>query len=64
MAVVPVPGPELIAAAAVAERRIADAIPEPVMDVLRTLWTNGHAAYVVGGSVRDVFLGRELMSRR
>jgi putative nucleotidyltransferase with HDIG domain len=42
-----------------AEPRIADAVPGPVLDVLRTLWTNGHAAYVVGGSVRDVFLGRE-----
>ena len=59
VALVPVPGSELIAAEAVVERRIADVIPGPVVDVLRTLWTNGHAAYVVGGSVRDVVLGRE-----
>ena len=59
VALVPVPGSELIAAEAVVERRIADAIPGPVMDVLRTLWASGHAAYVVGGSVRDVILGRE-----
>ena len=26
--------------------------------MLRTLWTAGHAAYVVGGSLRDVLLGR------
>jgi tRNA nucleotidyltransferase (CCA-adding enzyme) len=43
----------------VAERRIADVIPGPVLDLLRTLWTSGHAAYAVGGSVRDVILGRE-----
>ena len=24
-----------------------------------TLWANGHAAYVVGGSLRDVMLGRQ-----
>ena len=42
-----------------AERRVADTIPGPVLDVLRTLWSNGHAAYAVGGSVRDVVLGRE-----
>ena len=29
------------------------------MDLLRTLWTAGHAAYVVGGSLRDTLLGRE-----
>jgi tRNA nucleotidyltransferase (CCA-adding enzyme) len=28
------------------------------MDLLRTLWTAGHAAYVVGGSLRDTLLGR------
>ena len=42
-----------------AERPIDEAIPDAVRDVLRRLWTNGHAAYVVGGSVRDVLLGRE-----
>jgi tRNA nucleotidyltransferase (CCA-adding enzyme) len=28
------------------------------MDLLRTLWIAGHAAYVVGGSLRDILLGR------
>ena len=28
------------------------------MDLLRTLWAAGHAAYVVGGSLRDTLLGR------
>ncbi len=33
-------------------------MPGPVIDVLRTLWGAGHAAYVVGGSLRDTLLGR------
>ena len=33
--------------------------PESVLSVLRRLWKSGHAAYVVGGSLRDVLLGRE-----
>ena len=32
--------------------------PEPVLAILGTLWRSGHAAYVVGGSIRDVILGR------
>lgn len=32
--------------------------PEPVPSILETLWRSGHAAYVVGGSIRDVILGR------
>jgi tRNA nucleotidyltransferase (CCA-adding enzyme) len=39
--------------------RIAAAIPPPVRELLRTLWANGHAAYVVGGALRDVVAGRE-----
>jgi tRNA nucleotidyltransferase (CCA-adding enzyme) len=35
-----------------------DAIPGAVHDLLRTLWAGGHAAYVVGGSLRDTLLGR------
>ena len=35
------------------------AIPGVVHDLLRTLWAGGHAAYVVGGSLRDTLLGRE-----
>lgn len=33
--------------------------PEPVMATLERLWAGGHAGYVVGGSLRDVLLGRE-----
>lgn len=40
------------------ERLVADAVPSSVLDVLQTLWDHGHAAYVVGGSIRDVLLGR------
>ena len=32
--------------------------PGPVLAILETLWRSGHAAYVVGGSIRDVILGR------
>ena len=53
MAVVSLPGPELTTT------DIAAAIPASVHDQLRTLWANGHAAYVVGGSLRDVLLGRD-----
>ncbi|MEZ0239343.1 MAG: CCA tRNA nucleotidyltransferase [Chloroflexota bacterium] len=52
MAVISLPGPELTT-------DIAAAIPASVHDLLRTLWTNGHAAFVVGGSLRDVLLGRD-----
>lgn len=37
---------------------IRGAIPADVEDLLRTLWRSGHAAYVVGGSLRDALLGR------
>ena len=40
------------------ERLVADAVPSTVLDVLRTLWSSGQAAYVVGGSIRDVLIGR------
>jgi tRNA nucleotidyltransferase/poly(A) polymerase len=32
--------------------------PAPVMAVLETLWNSGHAAYLVGGGVRDALLGK------
>lgn len=35
------------------------AIPADVVALLDTLLTEGHAAYVVGGSLRDVLLGRQ-----
>jgi putative nucleotidyltransferase with HDIG domain len=37
---------------------IPPAIPPPVEELLATLWSAGHAAYVVGGSLRDALLGR------
>jgi tRNA nucleotidyltransferase (CCA-adding enzyme) len=33
-------------------------VPRNVEGILKGLWENGHAAYVVGGGVRDVILGR------
>jgi tRNA nucleotidyltransferase (CCA-adding enzyme) len=36
----------------------AGSIPEVVSEVLELLRTNGHAAYLVGGSLRDLILGR------
>ncbi|MFL5751239.1 MAG: CCA tRNA nucleotidyltransferase [Chloroflexota bacterium] len=38
--------------------RIAAAVPPAVGDLLKGLWGAGHAAYVVGGSLRDTLLGR------
>jgi tRNA nucleotidyltransferase (CCA-adding enzyme) len=52
----PVPGPELTTQTL--EAAIRTGIPEPVRGLLTTLWTAGHAAYVVGGSLRDIALGR------
>ncbi len=42
-----------------AEREVGETVPGPVLDLLGTLWSSGHAAYVVGGSIRDVLLGRD-----
>ncbi len=33
-------------------------VPAPVNELLEILWAAGHAAWVVGGSLRDAFLGR------
>jgi tRNA nucleotidyltransferase (CCA-adding enzyme) len=33
-------------------------VPDSVRAVMERLWSHGHAAYVVGGSVRDELLGR------
>jgi tRNA nucleotidyltransferase (CCA-adding enzyme) len=38
--------------------RVRSAIPDAVHDLLTTLWGAGHAAYVVGGSLRDILLER------
>ncbi len=35
-------------------------MPPLVRDVLATLWRHGHAAYLVGGGVRDALLGRAI----
>jgi tRNA nucleotidyltransferase (CCA-adding enzyme) len=37
---------------------IGEAVPRGVLELLETLWAAGHAAYVVGGSLRDTLLGR------
>jgi tRNA nucleotidyltransferase (CCA-adding enzyme) len=50
---VPVPGVHLTA-----QPQAAPDIPQPVQGLLERLWHAGHAGYVVGGSLRDVFLGR------
>jgi tRNA nucleotidyltransferase/poly(A) polymerase len=42
-----------------AEARLAAVVPVPVVDVLDRLHDAGHAAYVVGGSLRDALGGRE-----
>jgi putative nucleotidyltransferase with HDIG domain len=58
MAFVPVPGSELTLDAGSPPVDPSSAIPAAVHDLLRTLWSAGHAAYVVGGSLRDTLLGR------
>lgn len=40
------------------EARIEIHPPASVLALMERLWANGHAAYVVGGSVRDEILGR------
>ena len=62
MADLPVPGPQLTGAGAEDHAGPADpvsaAIPSAVHAILQTLWSGGHAGYVVGGSLRDTLLGR------
>lgn len=58
MAHVPVPGAELTPDAGSPPVDPSSAIPAAVHGLLRTLWSAGHAAYVVGGSLRDTLLGR------
>ena len=50
MALVSVPGTQL--------STIADSLPAAVHEVLGVLWSAGHAGYVVGGSLRDILIGR------
>jgi len=59
----PVPGPELsdrlpVGDADRAAEIVAAAIPADVRGLLDVLWSNGRAAYVVGGGPRDALLGR------
>jgi putative nucleotidyltransferase with HDIG domain len=54
VAVVPLPGSQLTEPAPAVD----EAIPAGTRELLETLWAAGHAAYVVGGSLRDVVLGR------
>jgi tRNA nucleotidyltransferase (CCA-adding enzyme) len=56
---VPVHGEELTARGPGTETDIAAAIPASVLELLESLWAAGYAAYVVGGSVRDVLMGRD-----
>jgi putative nucleotidyltransferase with HDIG domain len=42
-----------------ATARLAVAVPGPVLEIVGQLQANGHAAFVVGGSLRDALLGRE-----
>jgi tRNA nucleotidyltransferase (CCA-adding enzyme) len=41
------------------DERLAMNIPGPVHDLLAELWRAGHAAFVVGGALRDVLAGRQ-----
>src|SRR5215212_854495 len=52
------PSQRLNASSGSVEAVIAEAIPGPVHGLLGALWEAGHNAYVVGGSLRDVVLGR------
>ncbi len=54
MALVPLPGSQLTGVPAAIE----DAVPTVVAGLLGSLRTAGHAAYVVGGSLRDLVLDR------
>ena len=60
MADVSVPRSELSAPASLeaAAGQVAAAVPASVREIMDVLSANGHAAYVVGGSVRDSILGR------
>ncbi len=63
MAELPLPGAELTTARTAPrhgpdDRAIAAALPAVILGLLRTLWEAGHAGHVVGGSLRDLLLGR------
>jgi len=54
VALVSLPGSQLTEPATTVD----EAIPAATRELLETLWAAGHPAYVVGGSLRDVLLGR------
>jgi len=54
VALLPLPGSQLTEPATTVD----EAIPAATRELLETLWAAGHPAYVVGGSLRDVLLGR------
>ena len=58
MANVPVPGEELTPDAGLPVDP-SPALPAAVQEMLDRLWSAGHAAYVVGGSLRDTMIGRD-----
>jgi tRNA nucleotidyltransferase (CCA-adding enzyme) len=51
--------PEASSAGKASSDRVASAVPPPVLAVLDELHLAGHAAYIVGGSLRDTLLGRK-----
>jgi tRNA nucleotidyltransferase (CCA-adding enzyme) len=54
----PVPRSELTRTEGVPGRPVGP-IPAPVLEVIEVLRAGGHAAYLVGGSLRDLLIGRE-----
>src|SRR5262245_42187329 len=49
---------ERVAAERVAAERVAAGLPPSVLELVELLVAGGHGAFVVGGSIRDVLLGR------
>ena len=58
MARLPVPRSELTGPTE-AVRGTIGPVPAPVLEVIEVLRAGGHAAYLVGGSLRDLLTGRE-----
>ncbi|MDP9483437.1 MAG: hypothetical protein M3P84_09465, partial [Chloroflexota bacterium] len=58
MARLPLPRSELIPSGGAGDRPVGP-IPAPILEVIEVLRAGGHAAYVVGGSLRDLLIGRE-----
>ncbi len=58
LADVPVPGAQLSDGVRVDAAIFPEAIPGPVRELLAALWSAGHAAFAVGGGLRDALIGR------